>query len=253
MKFFWILATITAFVVTWCAFGIANARAHDAARLNPGDVEFLQDLNEEERLEIWALAVVCISEADFNESPDCAAIAQRHHAVARRTRKPLIDVIRESSPLATDYCNDPRGTRLRRCRLAGTRARQIWVSTLRLDGGEPSGWAVMNAGRIARDLLELPWNNSRRERWLEIVQDASRFIRRSPRVCAHNPDTWGGACTPDLRPATRTGVCDAPPSSWIRIDCGPGTFNAFYLTPRVRRRVPTTGTIPALIARGDRN
>lgn len=232
-------------------FGACRASAHDNDRLDPGDVAFLQNLPRERLLEVWALAVVCISESDFEQSADCAAIAQRHHAVAERTRKPLIDVIREMSPLATDYCDDPRGRRLRRCRIAGTRARQEWVSTLRLSGEEPSGWAQMNEERIARGLLVLPWDTWRRERWLEIVRDAVRYTRRSPSVCAHDPDTWGGACTENFEPASRTGVCDRPNPAWVRIDCG-DTVNAFYVVPRVRRPVPTTGTIPAFIARSSR-
>lgn len=263
------------FVLSWCITLVwlllfngpsaieARARAHDLDRLDPGASGFMSGTTTEQRRAVWAQAVVCISEADFNRSRDCAAIAQRHHGIAERTGRPLLDVIREGSPLATDYCSDPAGARLHRCRLAGTRPRQEWVSTLRLDAQEPAGWPEMNRARIARGLLRLPWDDNRRERWLDVLRDAERFVDAKPRVCREDPDTWGGACTPDGRPASRTGVCDSPNPAWVQIDCGPicprghvgpeCTVNAFYRIPRIRRPSSNRGTIiPASIARGRR-
>jgi hypothetical protein len=211
---------------------------------------------------VLALARVAWSERDRRRTRDLAAIAQRHHAVARRTGKPLLLVIQEGSPLATGFCLTAAGERYRRCRMWPERERQHWVATMRLDGVEPSGWPVLNANRAERGLLPLPWAGRNQERWLETVAEARRYVARAPRVCNLDPDTWGGACDENNEAASLTGVCDEAPAHWIRVDCGPicdeeeteeCTLNQFYKFPRTRREREVAGTLPANVARGDRD
>ncbi len=161
----------------------------------------------------FALARVCMSEADIHRSNDCAAIAEVTRVRAELTGRTLIQQLRAYSPQATGI-TAPRSLR------------QGWVSTLRTDLEEPTGWTPMNVDRLERDLLPLRWT-SYRSRWGEIIDEARSLLQAPRRVCRESPMHWGGDCN---RPR---GACDRAPSSWRRVDCCP-TVNIFYRVPGVR-------------------
>jgi hypothetical protein len=102
----------------------------------------------------------------------------------------------------------------------------------------------MNADRISRGLLRLPWTRYGR-RWAALVREARGLLANPRRVCDQPPEHWGGDCNSDHNPH---GVCDVVPPTWRRVNCG-RTVNAFY---RVRASHGPVRSIPAFRARGGR-
>lgn len=154
---------------------------------------------------VLALAQVCVSEANFRQTNDCAAIVERHRAFVARTDRPWLHVVREYSPRATGYC----GVRpdLPSCRVTRQRDRMAWVSTLRLDMREPAGWGTVT----------VPWAR-RRQAWAARIAEV-RDLLASPRtVCNERPLHW----------CARRGRIYARAKRHMReLDCG-DTVDAFF-------------------------
>lgn len=155
---------------------------------------------------VLALAQVCVSEANFRSTDDCAAITQRHRGVVERTGRPWLDVVREYSPRATGYCAERPG--LRSCRVTRQRDRMAWVSTLRLDLEEPSGWGTVS----------IPWAR-RREAWRERIAEVRSLLAVPRRPCPIDPLHW----------CARRGAIYARAKRHMReVDCG-RTLDAFFV------------------------
>lgn len=155
---------------------------------------------------VLALAQVCVSEANFRDTPDCAAIVQRHRGVVERTGRPWLDVVREYSPRATGYCNERPS--LRSCRVTRQRDRMAWVSTLRLDLEEPVGWGTVS----------VPWG-ARREAWRARIAEVRSLLEVPRRPCAIDPLHW---C------AKRGRIYARAKRHMRQIDCG-ATLDAFFV------------------------
>lgn len=233
---------LTALIVVWIAAISAQAQ--------------IPPLGGTVREAAEALGRVCFSERDsMTEKADCAAINQRTwHEAARRGRS-FLEELRNYSPLATGWCVDARGVDHPRCALWDERERQWWISGLTYDGHEPSGWEYMNEDRIRRGLSILVWQGRYERAWrrtIEESEDLLQMVFNTGRLpsgpCNDAPNHWGGGCNPDMTARSRTGICDPPPSNWVRLSCG-DTVNDFYRVLRVVRR-RSTGTIRASVARG---
>lgn len=220
--------------------GIMRAQPRVTVRADPrahfrDDAEGLTD--EEHRVvdeTVLALARICMSERDVHlETNDCPAIIEVIVFRAELLGISYLAMARRYSPEATG-ARPPRSMR------------QRWVSGLQFGDEPPPAWAAMNEGRVARDLYPLPWRNYL-PAWHATLVQVRQLLAFPRQVCAGGvPMHWGGACNPDGTPASRTGVCDAPPAHWIKLDCG-NTVNHFFEVPRVRR--VRTGTLRAEDAR----
>lgn len=159
---------------------------------------------------VLALGRVIVSEANWAQTPDAAAIAEvlRGRQLARGDVR-LLDTIRA-------YC--PRATGVR----PSTLIRMAWISTLRLDAGEPAGWRDLNEHRAGRGLLPLRWSTYE-PRWRGRLAEARELLERPVDACPGTVDHWGA------RSLDRTGL------GWTEIRCGdpagPETINRFWRLP----------------------
>ena len=126
---------------------------------------------------VLALAQVCVSEANFRQTNDCAAIVQRHRGVVERTGRPWLDVVREYSPRATGYCAVRPS--LPSCRVTRQRDRMAWIRGLRLDAREPSGW----------ETVTIPWAR-RRDAWQARIAEVRDLLANPRRPCPIDPLHW---------------------------------------------------------------
>lgn len=160
---------------------------------------------------VLALGQVFVSEANWRRTPDPEAIAEvlrsRHDARGDAT---MLDTIRAYAPRAT-------GVR------PSSLIRMQWISTLRLDAGEPDGWRILNRHRSLRGDLPLPWSNFT-ERWRGRLALARNILEDEPDACPGAIDHWGA------QSLDRTGL------GWLEIRCGapgsPATVNRFWRLPR---------------------
>ena len=109
------------------------------------------------------LARICVSEAGWRDSDDCAAI----HAVIRRIAEisgsSWRDAARQASP-----------------RLAACAVSRRWLCGLNARATQPAHWPAL-----------LPWS-AYRDDWLEAVARARRIIEGDIAArCAETPRTWG--------------------------------------------------------------
>lgn len=201
------LRTMFAATVLLAVFAMT---AHASAEMPDQDLQIDTSPPAPDEATVLAIGRVCVSEANWRNTPDCAAIVERHLGVAERTGEPLIDIVREYSPRATGE----RPSSLLRMR---------WISTLRLDLEEPDGWRLLNAHRQRRGDQPLPW--SRYEpRWAARLAEVRRLLIDPPDVCPGRIDHWGAQSL------------DRTDLGWIELRCG--------ATPTVNRfwRVPDRGT-----------
>lgn len=149
---------------------------------------------------VWDLARVFVSEADFHDPQEHAALG---HTIARRTRR----------------LRRVRGWRARTSlRMIADRAlveprtnRQRWIHRLRLDGRQPVGWST---------LTTVPWAGERSEGWAEALREARELVAgRLADPCDGPSELWGSRTHPTdtvaLRRNIRSGV-------WVVVDCGSG-------------------------------
>lgn len=155
---------------------------------------------------VLALAQVCVSEANFRRTPDCAAIVQRHRGVVERTGRPWLDVVREYSPRATDYC----GARpdLPSCRVTRQIDRMTWIRGLRLDAREPHGWGTVT----------IPWAR-RREAWIARIAEVRSLLEVPRYPCIETPWHW---C------AKRGRIYSRAKRQMREVNCGV-TIDAFFV------------------------
>lgn len=183
-----------------------------------------------------ALQRVCFSEEDTNPGNGCAAIWETTLSRASKTGRTPLEQLRAYSPEAT----------------ATVRARSLrqgWIQGLTLKCDEPAGWAAFNADRVERELHPLPWETAWRPHCERRAAEALALVLEPRQVCERRPDHFGGDCNVDANPH---GVCDAVPSHWIRIDCGPAASAFYVVGPRGRPAPVGPDPIRASVARGRR-
>jgi hypothetical protein len=175
-------------------------------------------------VDVLMVSRVCYSEAGPTSTThqDCPALVEVLRASARRWDTTIAKAARRHSPRAT-------GARPELIR----RMRQRWVSTLVLDGTEPTGWPQLLQHRAAHGLGAVSWH-AVRPGWLARVAEVRDLLATPRAVCASTPRHWGMRHGIDLARARQ--------AQWVEIDCG-ATRNAFWRVPsssnrRVRRHGP---------------
>lgn len=179
---------------------------------------------------------MCVSEANWERSDDCAAIWQVTRRRAALTGRTWREQLVAYSPRAAGG-GRPRSPRGR------------WVQSLRADLGEPVGWAALYPS--------LPWT-AYRDRWADRLAEASTLVSagesaRAP--CEPAPDHWGRRHGHEGRAPLYRG--------WIPVECGRRTVNAFWRVPPRgdgprpggavgRNREGAPRVLPASVARGGR-
>lgn len=159
---------------------------------------------------VHAVARICVSEASFARTDDCAAIVEVLRNRATRLGRSMLGMARAYAPRATGR-RAPRG------------ARQAWVAALTLDLAEPAPWRAYNAARAARGLLPIPWTRYR-PAWAWRIAEAEDLLRHPRRVCEDASVLhWGARYGVDWERAQRMG--------WIEVRCGTSSRNAFWRLP----------------------
>lgn len=178
---------------------------------------------------VLATAQVFVSEANWRQTPDPAAIVEvlRARQLARGDER-LLDTIRAYCPRATGVA-------------PSSLIRMQWISTLRLGAGEPAGWRVLNGHRTGRGLLPLPWSNYE-NRWRARIDEARALLEEPRDVCPGSIDHWGAR------------TLDRSKLGWTEIRCGdpagPETINRFWRLPRARNVPRALGARSGPIPRG---
>lgn len=148
------------------------------------------------RREQLALARVCVSEAGWEATPECAAI---HQVLADRARQMEISYMAALCFYSTRTCD------------RGRRDPRRWIAWLSPDLRRPRGWPD---GML--------WSRYR-PRWRVMLKHAGAVLRNeveSP--CETPPHYWGMPRGIDLERALQAG--------WRRLECE-GTRNAFWRVP----------------------
>ncbi len=148
------------------------------------------------RREQLALARVCVSEAGWDATPECAAI---HQVLEDRARVIGFSYIAAVCSYSTRTCD------------RGRQDPRRWIAWLSPSLDEPEGWP--------RGML---WSRYR-DRWRTMLDHAGAVLRgqvQSP--CEEPPHYWGMPRGIDLARAQEAG--------WERLSC-PGARNAFWRVP----------------------
>ena len=187
----WIIAATIA-VALLCAFTPAT-RAEEP--LEYSSVFHPEDVTEGL---VRDLARLFVSEADFDDPVEHAALG---HTIARRARR-----LRRT-----------RGWRAQTVlRMIANRAlvtprtdRQRWIHALTLDGARPVGWSTWTSAA---------WEGRRSGGWQAAIEEARALVRGDlPDPCAGPSELWGSRTHPvDTAALSRnifTGV-------WVLVDCG---------------------------------
>lgn len=167
-----------------------------------------------------ALARICVSEAGWEATDDCAAI---HHVLLRGAehrgggRRAYVS-------FASSYSH--------RLLTGDGQIQRPWLRQLDTSGSEPGLWGFrrMRDGSLSR--VDCPPWRAYRERWMAVLERARTLVRErrlddadewSP--CDEEPHHWGCPlpCV-DHERATRAG--------WRQISCG-NTVNEFWSTDNV--------------------
>ncbi len=162
-------------MLTFASAAPALAQAPDDATLE--EAPPAPDIFAADDATVLALGKVLVSEVNWAQTPDPEAIAEVLRGRQRaRGDAAMLDTIRAYSSRATGVA-------------PSNLIRMRWISTLRLDAGEPAGWALLNRARALRGDLPLPWSNFE-GRWRARLDEARDLLTEAP-------------------PST----CDAPPPS----------------------------------------
>ncbi len=162
---------------------------------------------------ILLLAQTCVAEINFPSSTaECVAMWEIN---AREADRRNVDIVQHTHQFNTYW------------RSAKRQARKPWVVALAVDGSRPLHWP-----------RRLSWAK-RRGRWLRIVARATKFVAEYPegrhRAVCRGADDYGSAT-----------IDGAPCPESIRVDCVPGSLQAYWnnRTCRDARRRRNTKKAP---------